>query len=68
MKTVFIILLSVLINSGCAEDFSSRFPYIPPTDMKDGLEVGNLKDIGINEDLLRKAVARIERERLGDFR
>lgn len=67
MKTVFIILLSVLINSGCAEDFSSRFPYIPPTDMKDGLEVGNLKDIGINEDLLRKAVGRIENGKYGEI-
>lgn len=65
MRTLLFILFTVLVNSSCNNNFSSQFPYETPLNLKDGLHIGNLADVGMNEDMLRKAVGRIEHGKYG---
>ena len=65
MRTLLFILFTVLVNSSCNNNFSSQFPYETPLNLKDGLRIGNLSDVGMDEDMLRKAVGRIEHGKYG---
>ena len=66
MKSLLIILLSLWINSGCEKDFSSEFPIIPPQENNDGLEVGSLDEVQMDEDMIRKAAGRIQNGKYGE--
>jgi len=66
MKTIVIILSLIALNSSCEKDFSSQFPYIPPVDIKDGLNVSSLSEVGMDEDMIRKAVGRIYNDKYGE--
>ena len=65
MKYVIIFLI-LFLNIKCEKNFSGQYPYIPPTSTDDGLKVGSLKDVGFDEDMLRKAVGRIENGKYGE--
>lgn len=66
MKSLLIILFSVLLNSSCERNCSSQFPYKPPIEIEDGLKVGTLEEVGMNEDMLCKAFGRIHNEKYGE--
>ena len=66
MKPLFLVLISILIASGCERDLSSQFPYIPPVEYDDGIRVGTLADAHMDEELIRKAVARIHQGKYGE--
>jgi CubicO group peptidase (beta-lactamase class C family) len=65
MKLISLILI-LFLTAKCDKNFSGQYPYIPPTVMNNGLKVGSLKDVGIDEDMLRKAVGRIENGKYGE--
>jgi len=60
-------LLILLLTARCEKDFSGQYPYSVPSDTNDGLEVGSIKDVGIDEDMLRKAVGRIDNGKYGEI-
>jgi len=66
MKVFWVILLSLLVNSTCKKDISSQFPYNPPLQIKDGLQVGNPEEVRMDKDMLRKAAGRIENGKYGE--
>ena len=65
MKVLLMILLSMLVNTAC-KDYSSQITYNPPIYAKDGLPVGILEDVRMDEDRIRKAVGRIENGKYGE--
>ncbi len=65
MKLISLILV-LFLTAKCEKNFSGRYPYVPPVDINDGLKVGSLKDVGIDEEMLRKAVGRIENGKYGE--
>ena len=67
MKLILILLLSVVINTSCKRDYSSQYPYIPPTDLNDGLQVDSIKSVGIDEELIRNAVGRVDNGKYGEI-
>lgn len=65
MKLISLFLI-LFLTAKCEKDFSDEYPYLPPTEINDGLKVGSLQDAGIDEDMLRKAVGRIENGKYGE--
>jgi CubicO group peptidase (beta-lactamase class C family) len=67
MKILFVPLLLSLLNLGCSEQDRTAYPYHPPLDMKDGLTVGTLDEVGINSKLVLQAAARIQKGNFGEI-
>ena len=67
MKLILILLLSVVINTSCKRDYSGQYLYIPPTDLNDGLQVDSIKSVGIDEELIRNAVGRVDNGKYGEI-
>ena len=69
MKKYFysnILLLATLFSflfSSCDNDFSTLYPYQPPEQIGDGLEVGTLDQVNIDTEMIAKAVGRIQQEK-----
>jgi CubicO group peptidase (beta-lactamase class C family) len=59
VKTVLIVLLFSILNTGCGKDFSEQVPYMPPEHINDGLEVGTLEEVSIDTQMILKASSRI---------
>jgi len=59
MKTIFIISILSLLEISCKNDFSEQYPYHPPEQVGDGLDVGTLQEVNINTQIILKAVGRI---------
>jgi CubicO group peptidase (beta-lactamase class C family) len=57
---VISILISSLLMSCDSVNTSGQYTYVPPENINDGLEVGSLKDVNINEGMIVKAVGRIQ--------
>ncbi|RLD76144.1 MAG: hypothetical protein DRJ10_14035, partial [Bacteroidetes bacterium] len=57
--TISIILVFLLIFTGCSKCDSSKYSYVPPEHINDGFEVGSLEDVNIDPVLLEKAVDKI---------
>jgi len=66
MKAFLIISLSILVYSGC-DFYTSKFPYQPPSSVHDGLQVGNLEDVGMDEEMLQHVAGRIEKGKYGEI-
>ena len=49
MKALFLILsMSSCLSIGCTTDLSELYPYDPPRNLDDGLEVGTLEEVKID--------------------
>ncbi len=60
MKTTILLMLSLsLLHVSCNHDFSNVYPYNPPEQLGDGFEVGTLEQVGIDTQMILKAVGRI---------
>ncbi len=67
MKSLLIILFTVLVTSVCEKDYTSQFyAYSPPLQIEDGLQVGSLEEVDIDENMIRKAVRRIQNGKYGE--
>jgi CubicO group peptidase (beta-lactamase class C family) len=66
MKLLRIILISFLVITACEKDFSAQFPYTPPVGNEDGLEIGTLSEVQMDEAKIRKAVGRIFHGKYGE--
>jgi len=67
MRTRYLYLLFILLITSCSRDFSAQYPYHPPKDLNDGLEVGTLHDVGMDKKTIQNAVARIDRRKYGEI-
>jgi CubicO group peptidase (beta-lactamase class C family) len=66
MKKKILCLSSVLLLlAGCASDSSAPYVYSPPEDITDGLDVGTLDEVNINQVPITDMVTRI---RDGEYR
>lgn len=59
MKTTAILFLSVLLNIGCTEQDEFQWPYEPPLDTNDGLEVASLEDVGMDSQVVSQVIDNI---------
>lgn len=66
MKPIFILLISILFSTACDKDLSSQFQYSPPVENSDGLQVGTLNEVNMDETMIRKAVGRIHYGKYGE--
>ena len=66
MKLISLFLI-LLLTVKCEKDYSGQYPYIPPAALNDGLNVDSLKNVGIDENSIRKAVGRIENDKYGEI-
>lgn len=64
---LLILLSFVLLPTGCSLFESAvDYPYHPPEDIGDGLEVGLLEDAGLDSQMLLTAAGRIQQEKYGE--
>jgi len=66
MKTILITLLTLLVSTSCRNDSSDNYSYKPPEFINDGLQVGHLKDAGIDMQMIIKAAERIKEGKYGE--
>lgn len=66
MKTLIIIIFTILLGSSCEKDYPELYPYKAPEDINDGLEVGTLEDANLDTFSLQKAVGLIEQGKFGE--
>lgn len=66
MKLISLLLILILA-ANCNVDYSTQYPYSPPKDIGDGLQVDSLKSVGIEKNLICKAVSRIENDKYGEI-
>jgi len=63
-----LILLSLIIlSTSCQKDFCQQFPYNPPPDTRDGLQVGSLQDVHMDQNKICKAADRIRNGNYGEI-
>jgi len=60
-------LLILFFTAKCDKDSSEQYPYVQPVEINDGLKVGTLKQVSMDEDLIQKAVGRIEKGKYGEI-
>ena len=60
MKAYLFLFLFSLLNISCQNNLSDQFPYNPPENINDGLEVGTLAEVGLDSQLILNAVGRIK--------
>jgi len=56
----------LFLTANCDNNSSSQPVTSAPLELSDGLKVGELTEVGLDQDLLRKAVSRIERGKYGE--
>ena len=67
MKTLFLILsMSSILSLGCTNDLSEIYPYDPPQNLDDGIEVGTLEELHIDTQMILKASEKIHNGRFGE--
>ena len=48
IKKILILSILSLLHLGCHIDTSGQYSYLPPEKIKDGLDVGSLKEVSID--------------------
>lgn len=66
MKLILLVFIFFL-NTKCENHFSNHSPYIPPSDINDGLQVGTLSRVNMDEDMIQKVVGRIHHNKYGEI-
>jgi CubicO group peptidase (beta-lactamase class C family) len=61
------VLISIMLISCYSDDTSGQYVYHQPEDIYDGLEVGSLKEVSIDEGMIAKAVGRILLDKYKDL-
>lgn len=63
MPTLFLVVHFLTVN---CKDFAAQHAYTVPPDLHDGLKVGSLTKVGMNEEMLREVAGRIENDKYGE--
>ncbi|MFC2086330.1 serine hydrolase domain-containing protein [Bacteroidota bacterium] len=58
--TTLLISILLFIQVGCVTDFSDHWPYNPPVQIDDGINIGTLEEVNIDTEMIAKAVGRIQ--------
>jgi CubicO group peptidase (beta-lactamase class C family) len=66
MKPLLFISL-IILSTHCEKDYSQKFPYQPPQDIQDGLQVGHLQQVQMDENMISHAVGRISNGKYGEI-
>lgn len=61
MKTLITLLAISILSVTCSCVLVSDYPYDPPKDLRDGLEVGTLEEVRIDSQLILEAARRINK-------
>ncbi len=67
MKSLIILAILSMFNMGCSNDFTNHYPYTPPEDIDDGLDVGTMEEVDIDSQMILKAVGRIDQGKYGEI-
>ena len=59
MEASAILLLAALIQMGCMEQEKFHWPYTPPAEINDGLEVASLDDVGMDTQIVSQIMDNI---------
>ncbi|MGW8316222.1 MAG: serine hydrolase domain-containing protein [Bacteroidales bacterium] len=66
MKPILLFCIA-LLSTNCEKDYSQEFPYHPPAETRGGLQVGTLQEVHMDENMMRKAVGRINNGKYGEI-
>jgi len=66
MKPLLLLSL-IILGTSCQKDFCQQFPYNPPPDTRDGLQVGSLENVQMDQQLICKAAGRIRAGKYGEI-
>ncbi|HUX55985.1 MAG TPA: serine hydrolase [Bacteroidales bacterium] len=58
-KSILLFFVLSLIFFGCAKNISCQWTYYSPANINDGIQVGSLKEVNMDSNLIAKAVGRI---------
>lgn len=61
------VFLIFFLTVKCEPDYSSMYPYVVPSVVDDGIKVGSLDEVGMNKELISKAVGRIDNGKYGEI-
>lgn len=65
-RIAYIILTLILIQTACEKNFSDCWPYTVPPRLEDGIETASLSDVNIDENMIHKAVGRIQQQKYSE--
>jgi CubicO group peptidase (beta-lactamase class C family) len=66
MKPLLLLSL-IILTTNCAKDYCQQLPYSPPPDTRDGLQVGNLQEVHMDQETICKAADRIRNGKYGEI-
>jgi len=66
MKQLLLLSL-IILGTGCQKDFCQQSPYTPPPDTRDGLQVGSLENVHMDQQKICKAAERIRNGKYGEI-
>jgi len=66
LKIILLITVLSLLFISCKQDPSTIRTYQPPENINDGLDVGSVEEVNIDQTLIEKAVNDIERGKYGE--
>jgi CubicO group peptidase (beta-lactamase class C family) len=67
LKECLPLIIVVFLAASCGKEYSAeQYPYSIPPALNDGLEVGSVADVGMDENQLRNAVGRIDDGKYGE--
>ena len=64
-KTIVLLSIIALLITSCKKDFSDYYHYNPPEQINDGLKTGTLKQVGMDSNMIIKAIGRIDHNKYG---
>ncbi len=68
MKKISLLLfISICFILSCAQDYSGQYTYKIPKDLGDGILVGSIREVGIDQSLIGNAVERIRKGKYGEI-
>lgn len=65
LKTTILLSALIFLSISCKKEFSDPYTYNAPEQINDGLQTGTLEQVGVNSDMLAKAVGRIRNDKYG---
>lgn len=66
MKMLITLIGILFLNISCSQNLHDAYIYNQPENLNDGLEVGTPEDVGINRQMILKALARIADGKFGE--
>lgn len=61
------LLSLIILSTSYQKDYCQQFPYNPPPDTRDGLQVGSLQNVHMDQEMICKAAERIRDGKYGEI-